>query len=346
MPISFKGAKRYKKHNGFSETAEIKKPIASPIHYYSLRQDNILLEPLVTAGDRVLIGERIADLNEFRAIPVISTVSGTVLSADNGMIAIENDFLDDETLIRLPVKPAEEMTSRELLWLIRESGIVEPRTGEPAHLLLSQGKVPNCAVVCCFDSDPYVSSPQMSSVNNAEKILSGLNLALRLLCVKKAIIAVESTSKKTYSDFKYLLRYNKNILLYSLKPYYPQSRSDILIKTLTGKPEDGISTVILSPEMLCNIVDATEIGKPVTQKTVTVSGDDILEPSNFSVPLGATVDSLLVSAGYNEPQTVIMGGITDGTSITDLNTPVTASTRAVIAFNDKNNIPPYRKEPV
>lgn len=345
MPISFSGAKNYKKHNGFSENADIKHPLASPIHYYSLMQNSgLLLEPAVKAGGYIMRGEKIADLNEFSAIPCISSVSGKILSVSENMITVENDFSDDEIPYSAPSKPEKSLTSRELLWLIRESGVIEPRTGMPAHVMLSPEKVPQCVIVCCFSSDPYVSSPQASAVNNAKKIMSGLNTALRLLCVKKAYIAVESTAPKTFSDFKYLLRYNKNIMLYSLKPRYPQSRNDILIKTVTGRSERDISAVILSPETLCNIADAVSKGKYVTEKIVTVSGDDILEPSNFSVPLGAPVSSLLTSAGYSAPQAVILGGIIDGTAVTDTETPVTASTDAVIAFNDTDNIPSYRKE--
>ena len=344
MSISFSGAKNYKLHNGFSEIAGIKKPLASPIHSYPLRQNqNLLIEPLIKEGDRILKNEKIADLDVFSAIPCISSVSGRVISVSEERITVENDFLDDEALLLIPEKKADDMTSRELLWLIRESGIIEPRTGIPVHVTLSQGKVPSDIIVCCFDSDPYVSSVQMSAVANAEKILYGLDIILRILCIKKAFIAVESNAKKTYSDFKYLLRYNKNISLYSLKPRYPQSRSDILIKTLTGKSDDGISHIIFTPETLCNISDAVK-GIRITEKIVTVSGDDILEPSNFKVPLGAYISTVLTSAGYSSPEKIISGGIFDGKAITDADTPVTSDTKAIIAFNDKNNIPPYRKE--
>ena len=78
---------------------------------------------------------------------------------------------------------------------------------------------------------------------------------MKILNTKKAIKAVENNTKKIFSDFKLNLRYNENISLCSLKARYPQSRDDILVKTLTGKDIDKINTVILSPETLCNIFD-------------------------------------------------------------------------------------------
>ena len=116
------------------------------------------------------------------------------------------------------------------------------------------------------------------------------------------------------------------------------------MKTLTGKDIDKINTVILSPETLCNIYDALTLQKPVTEKIITVSGDDILPPNNYKVPIGLPVSSLLHDSGYTSTKTVIVGGIVDGRQITDLDEPITSSTNSIIAFNDSSNIPKYRKE--
>ena len=176
------------------------------------------------------------------------------------------------------------------------------------------------------------------------EILKSLNIVMKILNTKKAIIAVENNTKKIFSDFKLNLRYNENISLCSLKARYPKSRDDILVKTLTGKDIDKINTVILSPETLCNIYDALTLQKPVTEKIITVSGDDILPPNNYKVPIGLPVSSLLHDSGYTSPETVIVGGIVDGRQITDLDEPITSSTNSIMAFNDSSNIPKYRKE--
>ncbi len=345
MAISFHGAKRYKKHNGSPESAAIREPIASPVHFYPLKQANgLLLTPTVSIGDKVLRGQKIADLDAFAALPVISGVSGTVLSVTDSVISVENDMM----MTSLPTSPVgktyDELTMREILWIMRESGIYEIRSAKPAHVVLSEGKTPECVIVCCFDSDPYVSSPQAAANKNAEKVLDGLGAALRVLGVKKAIVAVQNDTKKTYYDFKYRLRYNTDVSLYCLKARYPQSRSDILIKTLTGKAETN--ALILSAETLINISDALNFGKRVTDKIVTVSGDDILPPDNFIVPLGATAASLIESAGYSSPQAVFEGGIIEGHKMSDLNEPVSACSCAFTAFNDVKNIPKCRKEPI
>lgn len=345
MAVSFKGGKKYTKHNGFSENTAIKSPLPSPVHFYNIVQkNNIVLEPHVGVGDYVLKGQKIADLDIFEALPIFSSVSGKVLSVSDSQIDIENDMLYNEIDAFSENTSSTSLTSRELLWIIREGGICDIRTGVPMHVLLSTQKVPDCVILCCFDSDPYASAPQMAAIGNSEKILSALDIVLRLIGTKNAYIAVEQGCTHIYSDFKYRLRYNKNISLCCLKARYPQSRSDILIKTVTGKSEKDINAVILSPETLCNIADVLACRKPLTNKLVTVSGDDILPPVIYSVPLGMPISALITNSGYTNPQILIKNGIMSGEKIISPDEPIMPDTEAISAFNDKNNIPKYAKE--
>ena len=344
MSISFRGAKKYKKHNGFDKSAEIHSPLPAPVYFFNLVQNtDVTLSPLVEVGDTVEIGSKIADLESYDAMPLYSSVSGIVTSVSDTFICVENNM--KYTAVQTQkTDDIDSLTTREMLWIIREAGICEVRNGIPAHILLGTEKTPEYIIVPTFDSDPYVSSPQFASLGNTEKILKSLNIVMKILNTKKAIIAVENNTKKIFSDFKLNLRYNENISLCSLKARYPQSRDDILVKTLTGKDIDKINIVILSPETLCNIYDALTLQKPVTEKIITVSGDDILPPNNYKVPIGLPVSSLLHDSGYTSPETVIVGGIVDGRQITDLDEPITSSTNSIIAFNDSSNIPKYRKD--
>lgn len=343
MAISFKGAKKYAKHNGFSRTREIRTPIPSSMHRYPLGQNGFTLEPVVAEGDFVLIGQKIADISEFDTIPVVSGSSGKVVSVNENCVTIENDMMSARAPHVKAAKPLSELTTRETLWLLREGCVYERLQRAPLHTLLSERRVSDCIIVCCFDSDPYVSSPQMSARDNAEVIISALETAMRLSGITTAYVAVENDTKKTYADFKYHLRYHPKISPVILKARYPQSRSEILINAVTGSPLTN--ALILSPETLVNMSTVLNTGAPVTNKLVTVSGDEILEPETFSVPIGASAASVIESGGYSSPAYVIDGGVVDGERITDLDAPVTRDTKALIAFNDEKNIPKYRKLP-
>lgn len=52
MSISFRGAKKYKKHNGFDKSAEIHSPLPAPVYFFNLVQNtDVTLSPLVEVGD-------------------------------------------------------------------------------------------------------------------------------------------------------------------------------------------------------------------------------------------------------------------------------------------------------
>lgn len=343
MAISFKGAKNFKRHNGFSDAAVIKTPLPSNIYTYELMHCGVRLSPLVQPDNHVLAGQKIADLESFNALPLHSSISGRVLSVSENEICIESDMLFEKAPPQKTDKSPASLTTRERLWVMREAGVCECSADTAAHVLLTPKKSPDCVIVRCFDSDPYVSAQQAITRLNVDKILNGLDIAMSILNVKSAVVAVEEDTKKTFSAFKLSLRYNQGVSLIKLKARYPQSDSDILIKTVTGRDAQCANALVISAETLYNISRVFEDGYPVTDKIVTVSGDDILEPANFRVPAGLPISALLSDAGYTDAKTVISGGIVKG-AVTEPDTPVTLCTSSVIAFNDTKNIPKYRKE--
>ena len=93
MSISFRGAKKYKKHNGFDKSAEIHSPLPAPVYFFNLVQNtDVTLSPLVEVGDTVEIGSKIADLESYDAMPLYSSVSGIVTSVSDTFICVENNM--------------------------------------------------------------------------------------------------------------------------------------------------------------------------------------------------------------------------------------------------------------
>lgn len=333
MAISFKGARYYKKRCNLKYDAEIKTPIPSPMHFYEL----IGVEKVVNTGDTVLAGQKLADAESFEVNPILSGCSGTVTYADEYRIAVENDMLYNTVPYKKPVRDYNELTSREVLWLMREGGVYEAKKQAPLHVLLANKKVQDCIILCCFDSDPYVASPQSAARGNTEKILKALDLCLKLSDIKKAYVAVENNTRKVFADFKAALRFNDKITPVMLKARYPQSDNKILIKTLTGR--ETTDALILTPETLVNMMNVLETGESVTKKIVTVAGDDIIKGENYLTPIGSTMSSVLSSGGYTSPDYVAENGALCGRRVTDLDTPISPDTTAATAFNDEKNMP-------
>ena len=171
MSISFRGAKKYKKHNGFDKSAEIHSPLPAPVYFFNLVQNtDVALSPLVEVGDTVEIGSKIADLESYDAMPLYSSVSGIVTSVSDMLICVENNMSTPQSKLKkrmiLILLPRVKCCGLFVRQAFAKSETVFRHT-----ILLGTEKTPEYIIVPTFDSDPYVSSPQFASLGNTEKIL-------------------------------------------------------------------------------------------------------------------------------------------------------------------------------
>ena len=125
--------------------------------------------PVVAKGDRVLVGQEIAEAGGFVSSPVYASVSGTVKAiephfvstgAKVNSIVVENDGLYEEAP-GLSIKPFEELSREDIIGIIKESGVVGMGgAGFPTHVKLSP-KDPDkidYVLVNCAECEPYLTS--------------------------------------------------------------------------------------------------------------------------------------------------------------------------------------------
>ena len=88
--------------------------------------------PIVSVGDHVLKGQKIAEAGGFVSAPIHASVSGTVKAIEPhfnptgskvNCIVVENDG-EYQEVEYTPAKPLDELTKEEILNLIGEAGIV------------------------------------------------------------------------------------------------------------------------------------------------------------------------------------------------------------------------------
>ncbi len=340
MAVSFPGGKRLKSRKKLTSSAPLLPLNDCGDYIFPLSQNTgVPLSPLVNAGDSVKLGQKIADAEDYLAVPIHSSVSGIVKDIASVEIApavtdtaiiVENDGLNREAEAKITVSP-DKYTTRELLWLIRDAGIIEP-DGEPAHIKLNLPSSVKFVIANCAESDPYVTSKQKLIESFAPEIIGGLRLAMRILDAKDGYIGVEAHMKDCFNSLKKELRYDTSIHLLKLKTKYPQSDETQIIKAVTGRdtPKDS---VVLDAKTLRDIYRAVVLGKSVTETVVTVSGEAVGTPSVFLTPIGARASALIKRAGSltSKNARIIAGGAVNGAE-TDLIMPVSKTTVSLLAL--------------
>lgn len=308
-------------------------------------------QAIVSVGDRVLKGQKIAESSGFVSSPIYASVSGTVKAieprynptgAKVNSIVIENDEQYEEVTYE-ERKPFIYMTKEEILNIIADAGIVGMGgAGFPTRVKLSP-KEPekiDYIIANCAECEPYITADYRRMLEHPEELISGLKIVLQLFDNATGILAVEDNKSDCIRVLEELVQNEPRIKVVALQTKYPQGAERQLIYASTGRainssmlPADA-GCVVDNVETLISIHRAVVTGKPLMERVVTVSGDAVNEPGNFLVPLGMNQNELIEAAGgfKGEPEKVISGGPMMGFAMFTTDTPVTKTSSAILGF--------------
>lgn len=306
---------------------------------------------IVQKGDRVVMGQKIAEAGGFVSAPVYATVSGTVkaieprrvVTGDSIMsIIVENDGLFEERAF-YPEAPVEKLGKQDILDIIREAGIVGMGgAGFPTHVKLSPKEPEKIEYVIanCAECEPYLTSDYRRMMEEPEKLIGGLKVMLRLFDNALGILAVEDNKPDCIRLLKELTKNEKRITVKALKTKYPQGAERQIIFATTGRkinssmlPADA-GCVVDNVDTVVAIYRAVAEGRPLMERIVTVTGDAVASPRNFRVRIGTSYTELLEEAGgfRVQPEKIICGGPMMGFGMFDLNVPTTKTSTALLAL--------------
>ena len=307
----------------------------------------------VKKGDYVQKGQRIADAGGFVSAPIYSAVSGTVKAIEKRLnptgssvdcIVIENDGEYQEVTYPA-VKALTELTGDEIRALIADAGVVGMGgAGFPTRVKLSP-KEPekiDYIIANCAECEPYITADYRRMLENTEELISGMRVVLSLFEHAKGVFAVEDNKKDCIAKLKEAIKDEPRMEVCELVTKYPQGAERQLIYAVTKRainssmlPADA-GCIVDNVETLIAIHKAVIEGRPLTERIVTVSGDAVNAPGNFKVLLGMNQAELIEAAGgfRTEPQKIISGGPMMGFAMITIDTPVTKTSSAILAFRE------------
>lgn len=318
-------------------------------------------EPIVEIGQNVLLGEKIGDSSAFVSAPVHSSVSGIVrdirphLTASGTItnsVIIENDGELTELKSLKWRRSFEQLTKEELLKIIREAGIVGlGGAGFPTHVKLSPppDKTIDTVIINGCECEPYLTTDNSVMIEEADRVVVGLQIILKIIGTAKGIIAIEDNKPEAIVVMKRACKSVPNIEVAVMKTKYPQGAEKQLIYAITkrevpsgGLPSD-VSCIVNNIDTAIAIHRAVRRGRPLMRKVVTLTGGALKNPGNYKARIGTRIADLVeMVGGYKTPPAkIVMGGPMMGVSVYDINVPVVKTTSAVLFLTEKEAyIPP------
>ena len=277
-------------------------------------------KPIVKKGDRVLVGQMIAEAGGFVSAPVYASVSGVVkgiekrLTATGGYcdaIIVENDEVYESVAFE-ETKDITQLSKDDIRGKIQKAGIVGMGgAGFPTHVKLSPKEPEKIKYILVngAECEPYLTSDYRIMLEQPEKLVGGLKVMLQLFDGAKGYICIEDNKPEGIAKLQELVEGEANIEVQPLKTKYPQGAERMLIYAVTG---ETINSSMLPAD----------------------AGDGVNTPSNFRAPVGMDFQELLDAAGglKGTVEKVISGGPMMGFAMFDYHVPVTKTTSALLVL--------------
>lgn len=309
-------------------------------------------KPIVQKGDRVLVGQKIAEKGGFISANISCSVSGTVKAIEprlvtNGSycscIIVENDGKYETVEGFGKDRDYTKMSKQEIISAVEEAGIVGlGGAGFPTHVKLSP-KNPDqidYVLVNGAECEPYLTSDYRLMLEEPEKLVGGLKVMVSLFPKAKGVIGIEDNKPEAIAKLEALVKNEDRLEVCVLKTKYPQGAERQLIYAITGRkinvsklPAD-VGCIVDNVDTVIGIYNAVCKNTPLIRKIVTVTGDAIANPQNFCVRIGTSYQQVLKEAGgfKTQPEKVISGGPMMGMALYDLNVPIGKTSSALLCF--------------
>ncbi len=227
----------------------------------------------------------------------------------------------------------------EILDKVRAAGIVGAGgAGFPTAVKLKS--TPEYIVVNGAECEPLLQVDQQLSHLFAKKLLRTLDTLVQAVGAKAGIFALKAKYKEAAAELEKDIGAFPRLSVKLLGNYYPMGDEHVLIYETLGRivPEGGIpiacGAVVVNVETLLNIAHALEDDQPVTHKYVSVVGA-VNKPATYLVPVGVRFAELIDAAGgATVPRPALLnGGPMMGKVETDLDAPVTKTSKGIIVLN-------------
>jgi len=315
-------------------------------------------ECLVSPGDYVCKGQRIAQAVGSISAPVHASSSGTVLAVEprpvphpSGLpapcIVIATDGRDSPAPDMPPALDYLNSDTDTLLERIRAAGIVGlGGAGFPTRAKLARRGTIELLVINGVECEPCIACDDSLQRERAHEVIEGVRILRRIVQPAACLIAVEDNMPEAEQALRAALaeRDETGIRVVNVPAIYPTGGERQLIKVLTDRevPSQGfpadIGIIVQNVGTAAAVYHAVVRSQPLTSRIVTVTGDGVQTACNMDVLIGTPVSHLIAAAGgYTDHiERLLIGGPMMGYAVNTDAVPVIKTTNCVLAVTARS----------
>lgn len=336
------------------ECAIEKLPLAPTVYIQLSQHIGAPAKPVVAVGDKVKVGQVIAEPGGFVSAFIHSSVSGTVKSiapradlAGNPQmcieIAVEGDDWADGIDTSDTLVTAIPEDNKAIIEKIRLGGVVGLGGATfPTHVKLSPPPGSKCEMVIIngCECEPYLTSDFRTLLEKGEQVVVGAAILKQVMGNVPCTIAIEENKPEAIEHIEDVigkLGY-KGIDVMPMKMRYPQGGEKQLIDAVmhrqvgSGALPISVGAVVQNVATALAVYDAVQKNKPIVDNSVTVTGECFPRQANLLVRVGTPLRFIIDSLGGVPENAVkiISGGPMMGKAVANLDAATLKGTSALL----------------
>lgn len=212
--------------------------------YIPLVEGGAPCDCLVKIGDKVKVGQAVAQKTGRFGLPLHSSISGEVMSVDKKMwhssgkmvpmIEIKNDFLDT---LDPSIKPnnVDELTSEDIANIARECGIVGlGGSGFPTFVKYQPQNPISTVIVNAVECEPYLTADYTLVKTRTDDLIRGIKYAMKATGAHEAYIAIKKNKLEAIQILTEHIA-EENIKVFPVQDVYPAGWEKFFVQRIMKK---------------------------------------------------------------------------------------------------------------
>lgn len=301
--------------------------------------------PCVNVGDKVKRGQLIARADGTISSDVFASISGevteiAVLENEGGnkdtFIVIKGDGLGEEAFLA----PLDNPSAEEVVKRVRDAGIVGlGGAGFPTAVKIAPRTPVDTLIINGAECEPYLTCDYRLMLEKTDEIARGARYIAKALGVSNIMFGIELNKPDCITAFE---KYD-DIKVVALRKIYPMGGEKQLIYSATGRkvklgqlPAD-VGVIVQNVATCFAACEAVELGKPLIERVLTVSGHSVAQPKNLKVPVGTPISYIIEKCGgeAGAPKKAVLGGPMTGVAIRSYDLYTKKTTSGVLLLSEK-----------
>ena len=309
-------------------------------------------KPVVSVGQKVKRAQLLAEPVGFVSTALHAPVTGKVKAIElrlhpNGKmqeaIVIETDAYSSQRPHPAPVVDPATLSLDAVTSHIQLGGLVGlGGAAFPTHVKMSvpKGKKANVVVLNGCECEPYLTCDHRVMLEQPAAIVRGLEIIRRAVGVERSYIGIEANKLDAVEALRKAVG-AAPIEVIPLQVKYPQGAEKMLLEAIFHKavPTGGLpidlGMMVYNVGTAVGVADLFDVGLPLIERVVTVTGPALREPRNLVVPLGTPLSAIIAHCGGLTPDArqVVLGGPMMGMAQKSLDVPLLKGASGILCLD-------------